>query len=293
MTIKRILVPLAGSARNGGELETSLAVARALDAHVEALFISEPLPVNRAGVSSSDYRFAGGAATAAQINPYAEMRQRYAQEARTMFMRACTLRAIPVVATDEEAEAGPAATWREVEGSYVSAAVRRAPAFDLTVAGSAAAMEALRSIAEHSLLETRRPVLLAPRRLDTEFSGTAMIAWSESPECWHAVSAAMPFLKLASEVHVVSVDIHPEQRADSQAEVLTYLCCHGIGARATVVAPELRSVGDTLLATAEEQDVGLIVMGAYSHSRLREMLMGGVTHHVLNHAATRPVLMAH
>jgi hypothetical protein len=60
-----------------------------------------------------------------------------------------------------------------------------------------------------------------------------------------------------------------------------------------VIAPELRSVGDTLLAAATEYDAGLLVMGAYSHSRLREMLLGGATRDVLKNATTRPVLMAH
>src|SRR2546422_10943721 len=79
----------------------------------------------------------------------------------------------------------------------------------------------------------------------------------------------------------------------SQAEVLAYLRCHGIGATAQVVAPELRSVGDTLLAAGAEHEAGLLVMGAYSHSRLREMLLGGATRHILKNASARPVLLAH
>jgi nucleotide-binding universal stress UspA family protein len=60
-----------------------------------------------------------------------------------------------------------------------------------------------------------------------------------------------------------------------------------------VITPHLRSTGDTLLATAGEDNVGLLVMGAYSHSRLREMLLGGVTRHILKHAVARPVFLAH
>jgi nucleotide-binding universal stress UspA family protein len=129
--------------------------------------------------------------------------------------------------------------------------------------------------------------------LTSALTDTAMIAWDESPECWHAVSAAIPFLRLAKAVQVVSVDRHADRRSASQAEVVTYLRCHGIAATARVVAPHLRTVGDSLLATAGEGDVGLLVMGAYSHSRLREMLLGGATHHVLKNAIARPVLLAH
>jgi nucleotide-binding universal stress UspA family protein len=175
----------------------------------------------------------------------------------------------------------------------VGTAVARAAAFDLLVAASAAVMESLGAIAEQSLLQTRRPVLLAPSRLTSALTDTAMIAWDESPECWHAVSAAIPFLRLAKAVQVVSVDRHADRRSASQAEAMAYLRCHDIATTARVIAPHLRSVGDTLLAAAGENDVGLLVMGAYSHSRLRELLLGGATRHILKNAVARPVLLTH
>lgn len=172
-------------------------------------------------------------------------------------------------------------------------AVHRAAAFDLLVAASASVMEALKDIAEQSLLQTRRPVLLAPSRLESALTDSAMIAWDESPECWHAVSAAIPFLHIAKSVQVVSVGRDAKPRQASQTDVVTYLGCHGINATARVVPPHLRSVGDTLLAVAGECEAGLLVMGAYSHSRLREMLLGGATRHILQNASARPVLLAH
>jgi nucleotide-binding universal stress UspA family protein len=187
-----------------------------------------------------------------------------------------------------------AASWREAEGSYVEIAVQRAAAFDLVVAASATVMESLMAIAEQSLLQTRRPVVLAPARLQSDLTDSVMIAWDESAECWHAVSAAIPFMHLAKSVWVISVDRDASNRQASQAEVLAYLRCHGIGATAKVVAPEeSRSVGDTLLAAGAEYEAGLLVMGAYSHSRLREMLLGGATRHILKNASARPVLLAH
>jgi nucleotide-binding universal stress UspA family protein len=186
-----------------------------------------------------------------------------------------------------------AASWREAEGSYVEIAVQRAAAFDLMVAASATVMESLMAIAEQSLLRTRRPVLLAPARPQSDLTDSMLIAWDESPECWHAVSAAIPFMQLAKSVRVISVDRDASNRQASQAEVLAYLRCHGIGATAQVVAPELRSVGDTLLAAGAEHEAGLLIMGAYSHSRLREMLLGGATRHILKNASARPVLLAH
>jgi len=205
----------------------------------------------------------------------------------------CTSAAIPLLAANEVPTALLSASWREAEGLYETIAVERAVAFDLIVAAGVAVVALLKDIAEKSLLQTRRPVLLAPFRRETELTDTAMVAWDESPECWHALSASIPFLKLASSVQIVSVDRKAANRGASQAEALAYLRCHGIAASARVVAPHLRSIGDTLLAEADEQRVGLLVMGAYSHSRLREMLLGGATHHILKNAASRPVLMAH
>jgi nucleotide-binding universal stress UspA family protein len=273
----------------------ALSAAKAFSAHVEALFITEPPPppTTRARISGGEMGYGRIDAAAQEVNRQAEERERLGREARERFAHACATNSIPIRAANDEAGALPAASWREAEGSYVRVAVARAPAFDLVVAASAAVMETLGAIAEQSLLQTRRPVLLAPSRLTSALTDTAMIAWDESPECWHAVSAAIPFLRLAKAVQVVSVDRHADSRSASQAEAVAYLRCHDIGATARVIAPHLGSVGDTLLAAAGENDVGLLVMGAYSHSRLRELLLGGATRHILKNAVARPVLLAH
>ena len=290
MSIKRILVPLPGSASHAGEIAMALSAAKALGAHVQALFISEPPPVRRGSVTVSEL---GRTASLASVNWHAEERERIARDTREVFAQACAAVGIPMLAANDEPGGPLSASWREAEGSYVEIAVRRAAAFDLVVAASASVMETLMDIAEQSLLQTRRPVLLAPAHPQSTLTDSVMIAWDESTECWHAVSAAMPFMHLAKSVRVISVDRDARNRQASQAEVLAYLRCHGIGATAQVVAPELRSVGDTLLATGAEHEAGLLVMGAYSHSRLREMLLGGATRHILKNASARPVLLAH
>jgi nucleotide-binding universal stress UspA family protein len=295
MSIKRILVPLPGSAGHTGQIETALSAAKALGAHVQALFISQPPPDTRSGVTRGGLGVTemGRTVTAASVNWYAEERERNTRDAREVFAQACAVVGIPMLSANDEPDSPLAASWREAEGSYVKIAVQRAAAFDLMVAASATVMESLMAIAEQSLLQTRRPVLLAPARLQSDLTDSVMIAWDESPECWHAVSAAIPFMQLAKSVRVISVDRDASNRQASQAEVLAYLRCHGIGATAQVVAPELRSVGDTLLAAGAEHEAGLLIMGAYSHSRLREMLLGGATRHILKNASARPVLLAH
>ncbi len=292
MSIKRILLPLPGTDDHSGAINMALSAANALRAHVEAQFITEP-PPPRARIRAGDMGYGAAASAATQMDWYVEERERLAQDARGRFARACAASGIPILAANEQPGVLPAASWREFEGSYVNVAVARAAAFDLLVAASAAVMEPLKAIAEQSLLQTRRPVLLAPSELKSNLTDTAMVAWDESPECWHAVSAAIPLLRLAKSVQVVSVDRHADRRNGSHAEALAYLRCHDIAATARVIAPHLRSTGDTLLAAAGEDNVGLLVMGAYSHSRLRELLMGGVTRHILKNSVARPVLLAH
>jgi nucleotide-binding universal stress UspA family protein len=295
MSIKRILVPLPGSASHTGQIETALSAAKALGAHVQALFISQPPPDTRSGVTRGSLSLTemGRTVTAASVNWYAEERERNTRDAREVFAQACAVVGIPMLSANDEPDSPLAASWRAAEGSYVEIAVQRAAAFDLIVAASATVMESLMAIAEQSLLQTRRPVLLAPARPQSDLTDSVMIAWDESSECLQAVSAAVPFMQLAKSVRVISVDRDASNRQASQAEVLAYLRCHGIGATAQVVAPELRSVGDTLLAAGAEHEAGLLIMGAYSHSRLREMLLGGATRHILKNASARPVLLAH
>jgi nucleotide-binding universal stress UspA family protein len=293
MSIKRILVPLPGSADHSSEIGMALTAAKVLDAHVEALCIHEPLPVT-SGAMGGEGAYA--AARMAAIRPstaLADERERRILEMRDGFASACILHGIPLLKAEEPISALPAAVFREVEGPYAQVAVQRAASFDLMVATSAAVVEHLKDIAERSLLRTQRPVLLAPTRMQVALNGPAMIAWDESLQCWHAVSAAIPFLQQAQSVELISVDRDPTARAASQTEALTYLRCHGIEASARVVEPDSLSIGARLLATAADAGAGLLVMGAYAHSRLREMLLGGATRHVLQNATTTPVLMAH
>jgi nucleotide-binding universal stress UspA family protein len=289
VNIKRIFVPIPSAAEQFGEVETALVATKALDAYLEALFIAPPPPPpSRVAAGAGVYGTAG-----IHMPDFAAQQEQAMDTARKRFNEMCAAHGIPIVAAGEATAALPAAAWRTAEGAYGEVAAGRAAAFDLIVAASAAVLEFFKEIAERSLLHARRPVLLAPAQLQTPLTGPALIAWDESPECWHAVSAALPFLKIAQSVQVVSVDRDAEGRAASQAEALAYLRCHGIEATARVIAPHLRTIGDTLLAAAADQDIGLLVMGAYSHSRLREMLLGGATRHVLENANTRPVLLMH
>lgn len=215
------------------------------------------------------------------------------REAEARFAEACSAAGIAILSSSDSLPEPLTASWSKTAGFYADVVVQRAAAFDLVIAASASVMDTLKSIAENELLRTRRPVLLAPGHLATKLTDPAMIAWNNSPECWRAVSVALPLLQIAKSVKVVTVGHDDDRRQISETELLAYLRCHGISATVQIVKPDVGSVGDVLLKTAASNDCGLMVMGAFSHGRLRKVLRRGITRHILNHSAARPVLMMH
>ena len=127
MSIKQILVPLPASTNHAGEIDMALSVAKVLGAHVEALFINRPPPARGGDVPFTR----GSMVAAASLDLWAEEQEQAARAAQAV-PEACAAHAIPLLATNEAPRTLPAASWHEVEGSYLSVAVQRAAAFDLS-----------------------------------------------------------------------------------------------------------------------------------------------------------------
>lgn len=144
-----------------------------------------------------------------------------------------------------------------------------------------------------ALFETGRPVLVMPPGGTAKpMSEKTIIAWNGSREAIHAVTASFPFLT-SGNVKIVTGEsddwkaptLMPQDLAD-------YLAKHGIHAETLLPWINSAPLPAVLLQSAKKLDAGLIVMGAYGHSRIREMIMGGVTAHMLKHADV-PMLMMH
>ncbi len=139
------------------------------------------------------------------------------------------------------------------------------------------------------LMESGRPLLLVPERPVQQVGRHVAVLWNGSAEASRAVTFAMPFLAGAEKVSIFSAS---EARSLAQPQALAdYLACHGIKAE-TRVMPAGGTVETTLLGEVEKAGADMMVMGAYTHSRLRQLILGGVTRHILLHA-TLPVLMCH
>jgi nucleotide-binding universal stress UspA family protein len=269
-------------------LNLALAMARGSDAHIEALFVMrDPAEL---------LAYSGWEADASGIQQIADALRREATvqavEARQRFDRwrvandltsatrpsrakqvTVAFRQRTGVPRDEIRAAGGMADLIVQAGPFQSAA----PTPELAI--------------ETALFETGRPVLIASKALPKVLFDTAVIAWNGSAEANRAVSSAMPILGRYKQLFVFCHAEHGRPVADSDG-LVGYFAWHGLRAEKLRIFREHDSVGADVLAAAGRIGAGLLVMGAYTHARMREMVFGGATHHVLKHAEL-PVLFAH
>lgn len=145
------------------------------------------------------------------------------------------------------------------------------------------------------LLQSGRPLLVVPEAGATALTGAAMIAWKPTREGTRALHDALPLLRKAASVRVVSVDpkVGDLQHGDLPgADIAAHLVRHGLRIEVAQVPRLGASAGAALLREAREQGVGLLVAGGYGHTRAREFVMGGVTR-TLFEDAQMPVLFSH
>jgi nucleotide-binding universal stress UspA family protein len=151
------------------------------------------------------------------------------------------------------------------------------------------------AVIEAVLFEGRAPVLVLPdASLGPLPIDHVVIAWNQSQEALAATRRAMPFLLAAKFVTITVIDPPPygDERADPGGALCQMLVRHGVKAEVSVLARSLPRIADVLNKHVQDKNAGLLVMGAYGHSRFREAVMGGATRSVLEHMAV-PVLMAH
>jgi nucleotide-binding universal stress UspA family protein len=269
---KSVLLHLDGSARCMQRIRVARHVAETFDAEVTAFYGVTP-PFMR-------YPFAmeGGPAAVSIMSDLAEDAR---NKAHDIFLTASA--------------GAPRLSWSESTSDALSAFARRALYADLMILGQhdardPAAGELPADFVTRLLIDTGRPALVLP------YAGTpapigriALVAWKETREAARAVSAALPWLCGAEEVHVVCHGDEPE--APLQA-LDSYLKARGVTARLHRGGPEQAGVGESLLSQAADLGADLLVMGCYGHSRAREWALGGATRSILQ-SMTVPVLLMH
>jgi hypothetical protein len=165
--------------------------------------------------------------------------------------------------------------------------------FDITVLGGpAGSRQGPRMVTlEAALFESGRPVLLAPPVAPRTIGDTVLIAWNCSTEQARTTAFAIPLLRKSRRVVVCTVE-GATVPGPSGEEVARHLQRNDVAAEAIIISPGQQRPGEAIMARAQALGCDLVVKGAFTQSRLRQMIFGGTTQYILTHA-TLPVLLAH
>jgi nucleotide-binding universal stress UspA family protein len=189
--------------------------------------------------------------------------------------------------------AGKGARFRWRGGSAIddSALGSLGRVYDVTVLGRPGGRGARMTAVEAALFDSGRPVLMAPPSPPATLGETVLIHWNASTETARCMLFAMPLLKKARRVSLIAVEgaIAP---GPSVKDAVGYLAANGIDATDKTVSGKSSRPGEAILAEAAAIGADLLIKGAYTQSRLRQMIFGGATSHILS-AAELPVFFAH
>ena len=275
MPIKDILVHLDNRTHCEVWLETAVNLAVAHHAHLIGLYAHAPLEIPTF------------------ISP--EMGVDFSQDRAVMIHEA--QESVKALFHERVSDAGiKDSEWRVCHGDIIDGLQRKGRVCDMVVVGQlnrAAGDSTAVGVPDRVILSLGRPVLVVPHAGHYPTVGTRiMIAWDGGRQAARAVNDALPFLATAKTVNIMIVNPRLKENAGPTdgEELRLHLERHGIKATVSTDVASGISIGDTLLSRAADKSIDLMVMGAYGHARWHELVLGGVTRHMLGHM-TMPVLM--
>jgi nucleotide-binding universal stress UspA family protein len=277
MSYKTILVHLNDQRRAEALLEPAIALATRYNSHLLGLHVnaSVPSPPVTMGYSS------------AVLGSLVTQERKQGEEIAATFSRMT-------------AQATFVPEWHLIKVPHVDLAavvLDHGRAADLIIAGQTDPdweLSPLLDFPEQLALESGRPVLVVPYAgRYPQIGRNVVIAWKAGRESARAVFDALPLLQGAENVHILEVSGRSgESTLGPDTSIAAALARHGIKPTIrTSVAPDI-SVGDEILSRLSDLEADLLVMGAYGHSRMRELVFGGVTRHIIRHM-TVPTLFSH
>ncbi len=287
MAQKSIFIPFFEQKSAETAFRAAAALAKESNGHITAVHIrSRPVP------ATTVYFPLGGVSTEF-TKSFQKAEDQLADDLKALFDKLCAETGAGVVNLEEHKdEHGATASWIESEGDVLMEYAFKATAYDFSILAAAGddANPMEESIAESLLFESGRPVLLTPASGLSRAPQKVVVAWNGSQEAARAVAASLSLLKGAQTVTVISV-----RKADdpfiNTDEITAYLRFHGVeAARMKVEVQDNENVTARLDQEVRQEQPDLLVMGAYSHSRWREAVLGGFTRHMI-HEAKMPVFM--
>ena len=281
MSMRTILIPTERRESMSSALQTALLLARRFDSYIEGFAlqpgISQLLAVDM------------GASFATESFMQESIEE--AKKTKAMFESFMQEHSVP---RSGEAASGLSFSWLDdaPEGEDIVGSYGRV--FDLIVLSrpDATSLGLHHRALESGLFESGRPILLSPASPPKQVATNVLIAWNGSTEQTRAIAFAMPLLQQAERVKVLTIPGGAAVPGPSGEQLTRSLQRNGIPATPLTVELDGRSTGETVLATAASEDCDLLIKGAYTQSRLRELIFGGATRHILANA-TLPVFLAH
>ena len=280
MSYKTVLVHLNDERRAAHMLDYAVPFAQAHQAHLIGLFVV-PLPV--------------------VLNEWPDIAIAEMIEAQRKAYRDEGAR-IAAVFKDKTSEMTRPSEWRLIESQYATAAealVQHARLADIAIAPQADRgwhLTHTLDCAESAIMESGRPVLVIPNAGEASPEPSRVtVAWNGKREATRAVFDALPIIAKAGRADVVWIDPRPGSAAAGDlpgSDLAVMLARHGVQTEAKSVAAADESVGSALKDEVRRSGSGLLVMGAYGHSRLRELVLGGATRNIMQ-SMTVPVLFSH
>lgn len=283
-----ILVPVADRPECARALRTAFDLGKRLDASLNGCHIRAHSSSKVSLSSEFSAQYFGVTSKATDSAWRSKTTQRASFAARKLFDSIATLNGYEVARRQRST---PVATWSERVGSPDKVMRIVGPVSDLIVVSrpSATGGDIARIFMMSALMETGRPVLILPQTGAVKVGHRVCIAWNQSVEAARAVSSSLPILQAADQVTIASCG--PEDRLGPKSQQLAnYLRCYGI--KPDKIQTKGRNVEQEILDSYKKSRSNLLVMGAYSKARWRQIAFGGTSHYILEKAKI-PVLMLH
>jgi len=291
MTVKTILAAASGGTASAGAVELACRFARRFNAHVEG-FHAKPDPLD---LVKYDAAMGASILTDAFIKRFTADADASAAKVRSDFTAALQRHGLDLsrhAPNELPGQTGGSAVWHEEIGNGPTLVARRARFFDLVVLGrSERVIENPHSdTVEQTLLQSGRPVLLAPAKTSGAVGDSIALGWNGSAAAVRAMIGVLPFLVTAENVMVISIG---ERHQGSAKSALDYLAWHDVKAK-HIHVPTVTgaSAGQQLLSAARDEGADLLAMGGYGHTPWHEFLFGGATRDIVG-VSLLPLLLTH